>query len=708
MNISVLLAYAAAAVTAGLAVYVAARDAKSPVTRFFAAGMALLALEAVLSAAVLQAERAEGFLLWYRAKTIAASLLPGCWLLFSLAYGRANCREILKRWLPVVIAVWVIPTVLAALLWDNWHAGQPLLTEASRWVVALGWAGYVWSLAVIAGAILVVMNLEQTLRHSTGRKRWQIKFMIIGVGALFGVRIYDSSLAILFNQVGTDSMALHAGVLLAADALIAQSVLRDRGMKVDLYLSHTFLYNSMTIILVGAYFIGVGLLAWLAQVWIGSRSLPLTAFLLFVAIMGLGSLMLSGSMRQKRKSLVSRLFERPLYDYREIWSRFTETTSTLSSVKDLGTAVVNMVSETLDCLSVTLWAADESRDALAFVASTALTEDEARSMRLAGQEGAELMLALWDRGMPVDFNDTGEGWIPDFKEGHAAALEEARIRYAIALRAEGRLIGVMTLSGRSKASPLTAQDQELLKTIADQTASSLLRLRLAEQLNKAKALEALQMMSAFFMHDLKNLGAKLSLVTQNLPVHFDNPDFRQDTIRSVTHSVAKINSMCSRLSLLSERSRIIPRQASLDKVMSDSIQSLDGMFKVPVRCVPGNVTDLHIDAEQMQKVVVNLLLNASEAVGESGEITVSTSMNDGWAQLAVSDTGCGMSREFIETRLFKPFQTTKPKGMGIGLFHCKTIVEAHGGRIEVQSEEGKGTTFRVFLPGKSGALSVQG
>jgi hypothetical protein len=708
MNISVLLAYAAAAVTAGLAVYVAARDAKSPVTRFFAAGMALLALEAVLSAAVLQAERAEGFLLWYRAKTIAASLLPGCWLLFSLAYGRANCREILKRWLPVVIAVWVIPTVLAALLWDNWHAGQPLLTEASRWVVALGWAGYVWSLAVIAGAILVVMNLEQTLRHSTGRKRWQIKFMIIGVGALFGVRIYDSSLAILFNQVGTDSMALHAGVLLAADALIAQSVLRDRGMKVDLYLSHTFLYNSMTIILVGAYFIGVGLLAWLAQVWIGSRSLPLTAFLLFVAIMGLGSLLLSGSMRQKRKSLVSRLFERPLYDYREIWSRFTEATSALSSVKDLGTAVVNMVSETLDCLSVTLWAADESRDALVFVASTALAEDGARGMRMAGQEGAELMLALWDREMPVDFNDAGEGWIPDFREGHAAALAEARIRYAVALRAEGRLIGILTLSGRSAASPLTAQDQELLKTIADQTASSLLRLRLAEQLNKAKALEALQMMSAFFMHDLKNLGSKLSLVTQNLPVHFDNPDFRRDAIRSVTQSVEKINKMCSRLSLLSERSRIIPRPASLDQIVTDSIRGFDGMFKVPVHFVAGNVTDLYIDAEQMQKVVGNLLLNAGEAVAAGGEITVSTSMRDGWAQLAVSDTGCGMSREFIETRLFKPFQTTKPKGMGIGLFHCKTIVEAHGGRIEVQSEEGKGTTFRVFLPGKSGALSVQG
>jgi hypothetical protein len=102
----------------------------------------------------------------------------------------------------------------------------------------------------------------------------------------------------------------------------------------------------------------------------------------------------------------------------------------------------------------------------------------------------------------------------------------------------------------------------------------------------------------------------------------------------------------------------------------------------------------------MQKVIGNLLLNASDAIAEDGKITVATSMGDGWAQLAVSDTGCGMSREFVQERLFRPFQTTKPKGMGIGLFHCKTIVEAHGGRIEVESEEGKGSTFRVFLPGK--------
>ena len=109
-----------------------------------------------------------------------------------------------------------------------------------------------------------------------------------------------------------------------------------------------------------------------------------------------------------------------------------------------------MVSETLECLSVSIWLVDEGRDALVFGASTALSEDQARNMRMTGQAGAELMLALWDQEMPVDFNGTGDDWVPDFRETHAEALEEARIHYAVPLRAANRLVGILTLSGRSR------------------------------------------------------------------------------------------------------------------------------------------------------------------------------------------------------------------------------------------------------------------
>jgi signal transduction histidine kinase len=105
-----------------------------------------------------------------------------------------------------------------------------------------------------------------------------------------------------------------------------------------------------------------------------------------------------------------------------------------------------------------------------------------------------------------------------------------------------------------------------------------------------------------------------------------------------------------------------------------------------------------MDPEQMKKVLVNLILNSNEAVGEDGEIVVATEEQDGWVRLSVNDNGCGMSKEFISHFLFRPFQSTKNRGLGIGLFLSKKIVEAQRGRIEVESEEGKGSSFRILLP----------
>ena len=107
---------------------------------------------------------------------------------------------------------------------------------------------------------------------------------------------------------------------------------------------------------------------------------------------------------------------------------------------------------------------------------------------------------------------------------------------------------------------------------------------------------------------------------------------------------------------------------------------------------------MRLDPAQIQKVLTNLVLNAREALGPGGIIRVETSQGNGWVVLSVSDNGCGMSADFIQRSLFRPFQTTKKKGIGIGMFHSKMIVEAHRGRIEVESEPGKGTAFRILLP----------
>jgi putative PEP-CTERM system histidine kinase len=239
---------------------------------------------------------------------------------------------------------------------------------------------------------------------------------------------------------------------------------------------------------------------------------------------------------------------------------------------------------------------------------------------------------------------------------------------------------------------------ELLKTIADQAAAGLLNIKLSEALVGAKEMEAFQSLSAFFVHDLKNLASRLSLTLQNLPTHYEDPAFRKDLLRVISQSVENINSMCSRLSPLSQVLELKPTETDLNELVGGTVESLNNSVRAQLVQDLQPVPGMRIDPEQIQKVLINLVLNADEATGEDGEIRVATEDRNGWTVLTVSDDGCGMSKDFMARSLFKAFQTTKKRGLGIGLFHCKKIVETHGGRIEVESEEGKGSTFRVVLP----------
>jgi putative PEP-CTERM system histidine kinase len=346
---------------------------------------------------------------------------------------------------------------------------------------------------------------------------------------------------------------------------------------------------------------------------------------------------------------------------------------------------------------------DEKQERLAFGGSTVFTDAQVVETRLFGQGHTVLIQAMTDQTMPVDLAGSEDDWAADLKRMYTFKdTKESRIRYCVPLKAAGQLIGIMTLSEKVFYEPLSFEEAELVKNISDQAAAGLLNLRLSEQLRQAKELEAFQSMSAFFMHDLKNLASKLSLVTQNLPVYMDNPEFRADALRTISQSVAKINAMSSRLSLLSQKLELVFKETNVNELIEATVADVKNYANVTVSLKLAAVPSLSIDREQIRKVIENLLLNASDALGQDGVITVSTSDKDNWVEISVRDNGCGISRGFIEKSLFRPFQTTKKQGMGIGLYHCKTIVEAHGGRIEVDSEEGKGATFRVLLPEGTG------
>jgi putative PEP-CTERM system histidine kinase len=260
------------------------------------------------------------------------------------------------------------------------------------------------------------------------------------------------------------------------------------------------------------------------------------------------------------------------------------------------------------------------------------------------------------------------------------------------------LLGFLVLGERVGGTAYLLQDLDLLKSVSEQAAASLLNVQLAQRLSQSRQLEAFQTMSAFFVHDLKNTASTLSLMLQNLPVHFEDPRFRVDALRGISKTVAHINHLINRLSLLRQEIAFKPQEADLNEVVADALKNL-GRTPPPellqqLRPVP----KVEVDAGQMRNVVTNLVLNACDAVDQDGRISVETSQRNGWVILAVSDNGCGMTPDFVRHLLFRPFQTTKKDGIGIGMYQCKLIVEAHHGKIEVETQPGRGTVVRVLLP----------
>ena len=246
--------------------------------------------------------------------------------------------------------------------------------------------------------------------------------------------------------------------------------------------------------------------------------------------------------------------------------------------------------------------------------------------------------------------------------------------------------------------PLDQEDYDLVRTVSKQVAGSFLNARLSQELLQAKEMETFHAFSAFVIHDLKNFVSMLSLVVHNAKGNFEDPEFRADALQSISQTADKMKRMMDRLAVLSRPMEVERTRTDLNEVARGALSELNGALGSKVAAEFGTIPALAIDPVQMRKVVTNLLLNAAEATGEGGAIRLSTAQADGWVVLTVSDDGCGMPREFIEGRLFKPFSTTKSGGFGIGLYQVKGIVEAHGGKIEVESGVGRGSSFRVLLP----------
>ena len=695
MDLSSVLAYVAVGVIAALGLVFVWRERFRPGTIAFALGMVALAareLTGTLAVNAVFKAQAED---WLRLRLLAEALVPGLFIWFSLSFARTNYHESRARWRSVVALFFVAPVGFLAARWSGLLVRDPPI-PLPNWLVPIDAAGFALHVVFLFGAVIVLMNGEATLRASSGTARWQIKFLILGMGALFGVQVFLHSQVLLDSWIRTTLFPLGSASLLVASSLVMVSLVRRRKSPVSVYVSKTNFFDSVSLLVTGVYLLVVAGLVDVIRAIAGNSLAPFVAFVL--GLVALVAVFLSSELQHRTKGFLNRYLQRPAYDYRKVWDAFTTHTGSVIEIAPLCAGITKIAAETFGCSVATVWLVKPGEKKLVLGGSTAVSEERARAV-LSELEGGKPLIDVLAPQLtkPVDLSLLSR---QKTTETARKLFTQMEAKYAVALvAASDEPIGFLTLNERITKEPFGVEDYSLFKTLGDQSAATLQNRRLTQELQRAKEMETFQTLTTFFVHDLKNLASRLSLAMQNLPAHFDKPEFRKDLLETMAKSVDKIDTMTSRLSSISKGLELHPTDCDLNGLVEETLQNLDSTMKAELT---DELPTIKLDREQIQKVLTNLILNAQDAAGEGGHIRVTTSRENGWVLVAVEDDGCGMSEEFMTSSLFKPFQTTKKQGLGIGLFHSKKIVEAHGGRIEVESERGEGSTFRVLLPSKKG------
>lgn len=660
----------------------------------FLGGMLLLSAGSFCDGLLLASTDEAGAARWGRISQFVSIPIPAVWLAFSLSYSRGNPKEFLLKWRYILAAAVVLP--LGIVLWTGLPVDVKRVESGTAWWLPFGKSLGAINLIALFVYVLALSNLEKTLRAAAGTVQWRIKFGILGVGVIFAAHIYTASQGMLYSGRSSDLFVAEALALVLGCVLLVVAYARRGFTDLDVYPSRAVLQSSVTILLVGGYLVAVGILAQaLAFLGAGHVFRAQAALVLFATVV-LGALLLSDRLRLRIRQSITRHFSRPVHDYREVWTKLTHCLSAVLDQRELCERSAHLIASTFDVLSVDIWIAAPARQGLVLGASTTGLNGEVN----LGNE-AETKLPSFQEvrnSRPVNLDDKAPLWAQGLQALGGSQFPNGGGRTCVPLIANEEVIGAILLSDRVDGHPYELDEFDMLQCIGDQIAAAILRIRMTAELMQSKELEAFQTMSAFFVHDLKNAASSLSLTLENLAVHYNDPEFRTDAFRGIGKTVGRIHQLIARLSTLRNQLDLRPTEVDLNELVMQAFQQLQPEDVACVTHELGALPKVKADPDQLQSVINNLLLNARDAVQGKGRIRVQTCTKDGHAILCIEDDGCGMSAQFVRDSLFRPFQSTKKNGLGIGMFQSRQIIKAHSGSIDVETELGHGTRFRVILP----------
>lgn len=623
----------------------------------------------------------DWFMVW---AALADILRYGAWYTFFLLILNANPERPALIGLPSGLAV---PVAVAIVLGGvTIHAGALL-----GWVEGAD-AAKLALLQALAMVVFALLLLEQFFRGVAADARWNVKPFSLGLAGAFVFDLYLYSDALLFSHMDMDALSIRGFVAASIVPLLALSSNRSRDWASKIRLSQKAAFHSATLLVSGLYLLFMAGVGYYVRYFGGEWGRALQLGLLFVAFLGLGVLAFSGSMRAKLRVQVGKHFFSYRYDYREEWLKFTQTLSAQGSPQAMGLHVIRGLADMLESPAGALWLRDVGKQSYSQVARWNMPEANVT------EDGASSFCHFL----------VESGWVINLEEYRCFAKRYEGLQLPewvsvipnawliVPLQVGNEMIGFVVLASARTRVDVNWEVNDLLKTAGRQAAAFLAQMQATEALLEARKFDAFNRMSAFVVHDLKNIVTQLSLMLRNAEKHRNNPEFQEDMLMTVEHAVERMRQL-----MLQLREGATPPGTPVGVDLASIIERIRKSKASQGRLVTTEVVDplkTRGHEERLERVIGHVVQNALDATDIGGQVWVKLERQGGQACLEIGDTGQGMSADFIRERLFKPFQTTKQAGMGIGAYESFQYVQELGGKILVDSEVGSGTRVTMLLP----------
>ncbi|MEW8549019.1 MAG: XrtA/PEP-CTERM system histidine kinase PrsK [Candidatus Thiodiazotropha endolucinida] len=602
-------------------------------------------------------------------------------LLFNLQQA---CGKNLRNLAYIPIAILIGSTVLIVVEPISQIFPVPIGTGGFASYPLVGYLGL-----AITGLTLI----EQLYRSTRPEMRWSVKYLYLGMGVLFVYDFFLYAEALLFNRVDTTLWQARGLTSALAVPFVAIAATRNPSWSVRVFVSKQVVFHATTIIAAGAYLVTMAAVGYYIRFYGGSWGKATQVAFVFAGVIFLITVLFSGNLRSKLKVFVNKHFFSYKYDWRDEWLRVVQTLSNGRGGKEIRIRVIQAISDSIDAGGGYLWMSDNAGG----YQCVSHWQVSANNILFDSSDSLVTYFSNSDWIIDVDeYKQFPERYESLKLDDQLIAIDNAWL--IIPVKHHEQLLGFVLLSQPKLTKSVNWEDRDLIKAAAKQAGSYLALLQTSEALNQANQFEAFNRLSAFVVHDLKNLIAQLELVVKNAERHKNNPEFMDDAVKTIGNAVSKMGRLLTQL----RQGRFESTKSKefyVEESVAQAVNQLYAYLPKPRLTINANFLKIIADKDRFTAIMVHMIKNAQEASQEDGKVDVTVDRDNNYAVITIEDNGVGMDALFIKERLFRPFQTTKGNaGMGIGVYETREYVNSLNGKMKVESVKGVGTKFEISIP----------